>query len=101
MQVRSVEDFLAIGQVVQVLCLGRDNRGFVKISMKALEPPLPQTPPPGFAKPQNLPTPPIATRGPRGHVGPVEESRRAHERSQYDDKVRGGLGVDGVRNSSR
>jgi hypothetical protein len=37
LQVRSVEDVLEVGQMVQVLCLGRDNRGFVKVSMKALE----------------------------------------------------------------
>ncbi len=38
-QVRSVEDELEEGEELQVLCQGRDSRGHVKVSRKALLPP--------------------------------------------------------------
>ncbi len=35
-QIRSVEDVLSLGQSVEVLFLGRDPRGHVRLSRKAL-----------------------------------------------------------------
>ena len=36
LQVKSVEDILAEGDVVNVMCIGRDPRGHVKVSRRAL-----------------------------------------------------------------
>ena len=36
LQVKSVEDVLAEGDVVNVMCIGRDARGHVKVSRRAL-----------------------------------------------------------------
>ena len=36
LQVKSVEDILAEGDVVNVMCIGRDARGHVKVSRRAL-----------------------------------------------------------------
>ena len=58
LQVRSVEEVLEVGQELEVLCLGRDGRGFIRVSRRALlEPIEPQTPPrmpptPRTAEPQ-------------------------------------------------
>lgn len=35
-RIRSVEDALSVGEEVEVLCLGRDARGNIKVSRKAL-----------------------------------------------------------------
>ncbi len=35
-KVRSVEDAVSVGQVLDVVCTGRDTRGNIKISKKAL-----------------------------------------------------------------
>ena len=46
LQVRSVEEVLEVGQELEVLCLGRDGRGFIRVSRRALlDAPEPQTPP--------------------------------------------------------
>jgi hypothetical protein len=61
--VRSVEEELSEGQELEVLCNGRDARGHVKVSRKALLPaPAPDQapsspPPPPHAAPAETPQP--------------------------------------------
>ena len=39
LQVRATEDELSVGQQLEVMCLGKDNRGHVRLSRKAVLPP--------------------------------------------------------------
>lgn len=59
-QVRSVEDELEEEEVLDVLCQGRDSRGHVKVSRKALlaPPEGPGAPPPSAPRPASPPGPP-------------------------------------------
>ncbi|RVU45232.1 polyribonucleotide nucleotidyltransferase [Rubrivivax rivuli] len=81
-RVEKVEDFLKEGQVVQVKVLETDEKGRIKLSMKAL-----------IERPEGMEEPryePRGDRGDRGDRGPRRDrdDRPRRERSDRDDRPR-------------
>jgi polyribonucleotide nucleotidyltransferase len=78
-RVERVEDFLKEGQVVQVKVLETDEKGRIKLSMKAL-----------IERPEGMEEPRYEPRGDRGDRGPRRDrdDRPRRERSDRDDRPR-------------
>jgi polyribonucleotide nucleotidyltransferase len=78
-RVEKVEDFLKEGQVVQVKVLETDEKGRIKLSMKAL-----------IERPEGMAEERYEPRGDRGDRGPRRdrEDRPRRERSDRDDRPR-------------
>ncbi len=78
-RVERVEDFLKEGQIVQVKVLETDEKGRIKLSMKAL-----------LERPEGMEEPRYEPRGDRGDRGPRRDrdDRPRRERSDRDDRPR-------------